>query len=190
MEILGFTKESIHDYFQEALSTQLSSDEVKNEITKLRDHFRKYPAIESSCYIPLNTAILILMYLEHNRTLPTTHNELLYQLLLCCIIREVKIRQPKQILSTTFSFDDLPLDLKEHLDSICILAYKGIMLNKVVFTQEKLSSILPTPTTQEDLPTMGVLHRVQWFSISSKECPTISFTSRYKNCLLLIASPK
>ena len=30
VEILGFTKESIHDYFQEALSTQLFSDEVKD----------------------------------------------------------------------------------------------------------------------------------------------------------------
>ena len=167
VEILGFTKESIHDYFQEALSTQLSSDEVKDEIAKLRDHFRKYPAIESSCYIPLNAAILILVYLEHNRTLPTTHYELLYQLLLCCIDREVKTRQPKQILSKISSLDDLPRDFKEQLDSICILAYEGIMQNKVVFTQDELPSILPTPA-QEDLPTMGVLQRVQWFSISSK----------------------
>ena len=167
VEILGFTKESIHDYFQEALSTQLSSDEVKGEITKLRDHFRKYPAIESSCYIPLNAAILILVYLEHNRTLPTTHYELLYQLLLCCIDREVKTRQPNQILNEITSLDDLPHDLKEQLDSICVLAYEGIMQNKVVFTQEELPSILPTPA-QEDLPTMGVLQRVQWFSISSK----------------------
>ena len=167
VEILGFTKESIHDYFQEALSTQLSSDDVKVEISNLRDHFRKYPAIESSCYIPLNAAILILVYLEHNRTLPTTHYELLYQLLLCCINREVKTRQPKQILPTISSLDDLPRDFKEQLDSICILAYKGIMQNKVVFTQKELPSILPTPA-QEDLPTMGVLQRVQWFSISSK----------------------
>ena len=62
--------------------TQLDSlDEVKDEITKLRKHFQKYPAIESSCYIPLNAASLILVYLEHNRTRPTTHYELLYQLM-------------------------------------------------------------------------------------------------------------
>ena len=167
VEIHGFTKESIHDYFQEALSTQLSSDEVKNGCKKMRDHFLIYPAIENSCYIPLNAAILILVYLEHNRTLPTTHYELLYQLLLCCIDREIKTRQPKQILSTIFSLDDLPRDFKEQLDSICILAYEGIMQNKVVFTQKELPSILPAPS-KEDLPTMGVLQRVQWFSISSK----------------------
>ena len=167
VEILGFTKESIHDYFQEALSTQLSLNEVKDEIVKLRDHLLKYPAIESSCYIPLNAAILILVYLEHNRTLPTTHYELLYQLLLCCINREVTTRH-SQTLSTVSSLDDLPYDLKEYLDSICTLAYEGIMQNKVVFTQDELPSILPIPAAQEDLPTMGVLQRVQWFSISSK----------------------
>ena len=167
VEILGFTKESIHDYFQEALSTQLSCDEVKYEVTKLRDHFQKFPAIESSCYIPLNAAILILLYLKHNRTLPTTHYKLLYQLILYCIIREVKTRQPKQVLNKISSLDDLSHDLKEQLDCICILAYEGIKQNKVVFTQEDLSSILPTPA-QEDLPTMGVLQRVQWFGISGK----------------------
>ena len=136
-------------------------------MSSISGNVQKYPAIESSCYIPLNAAILILVYLEHNRTLPTTHYELLYHLLLCCIDREVKTRQPKQILSTISSLDDLPRDFKEQLDSICILAYKGIMQNKVVFTQEELPSILPTPA-QEDLPTMGVLQRVQWFGISSK----------------------
>ena len=183
VEILGFTKESIHDYFQEALSTQLSSDEVKDEITKLRKHFQKYPAIESSCYIPLNAAILILVYLEHNRTLPTTHYELLYQLLLCCIDREVKTRLPN-IQLTISSLDDLPCDLKEQLDSICILAYEGIMQNKVVFTREYLPSILPTPA-QEDLPTMGVLQRIQWFSIS---CKTMSYNFIHLSLQELLAA--
>ena len=166
VEILGFTKESIHDYFQEALSTQLSSDQVQHGIARLRDHFRKFPAIESSCYIPLNAAILILVYLEHNRTLPTTHYELLYQLLLCCINREIKTRESKQI-STISSLDDLPHDLKKFFYAICLLAYKGIVKNKVVFTQDDLPSILPTPA-REDLPAMGVLQRVQWYSTSSK----------------------
>ena len=140
---------------------------------KLRDHFLKYPAIESCCYIPLNAAILILVYLEHNRTLPTTHYELLYQLLLCCINREVTTRH-SQTLSTVSSLDDLPCDLKEQLDSICTLAYEGIMQNKFVFTQDELPSILPAPA-QEDLPAMGVLQRVQWFSISSSKTMSYNF---------------
>ena len=52
VEILGFTKESIHEYFREALSTQLSSTILEDECRKIKDHLANYPAIESSCYIP------------------------------------------------------------------------------------------------------------------------------------------
>ena len=169
VEILGFTKESIHDYFREALSTQLSSDEaVTVECSKLKEHFSKYPAIESSCYVPLNATILTLVYLERNCTLPTTQHELLCELLLCLIDREVHTRQPNRVLESIFSLDDLPSDLKENLKNIRIIAYEGIMQDKVVFSQQELSSLLPQPV-QQDLPTMGVLQKVQWAGIRSKK---------------------
>ena len=66
---------------------------LEDECRKLKDHLANYPAIESSCYIPLNAAILTLLYLQHNRTLPTTHFEMFHELLLCCIAREVNTRQ-------------------------------------------------------------------------------------------------
>ena len=190
VEILGFTKESIHDYFREALSTQLSSAILEDECRKIKDHLANYPAIESSCYIPLNAAILTLLYLQRNRTLPTTHFEMFYQLLLHFIAREVNTRQPKLTLGTISSLDALPRDLKKQLKHISILAYEGVMNNKIVFTQEELPSILPRsswdmiinflsqilPTAatpaQQDLPAMGVLQRVQWAGTSSK---TISY---------------
>ena len=190
VEILGFTKESIHDYFHEALSTQLSLTIIEDECRKIKNHLAKYPAIESSCYIPLNAAILTLLYLQHNRTLPTTHFEIFYELLLHFIAREVNTRQPKRTLGTISSLDALPRDLKKQLKNISILAYEGVINNKIVFTQDALSSILPrskwdmilnffsrilpasaTPA-QQDLPAMGVLQRVQWAGTSSK---TISY---------------
>ena len=190
VEILGFTKESIHEYFREVLSTQLSSTILEDEYRKIKDHLANNPAIESSCYIPLNAAILTLLYLQRDRTLPTTHFEMFYELLLCFIAREVNTRQPKRTLGTISSLDDLPLDLKKQLKHISILAYKGVMNNKIVFTQDELPSILPRsswdmilnflsqilPTVatpaQQDLPAMGVLQRVQWAGTSSK---TISY---------------
>ena len=189
-EILGFTKESIHEYFREALSTQLSSTILEDECRKIKDHLANNPAIESSCYIPLNTAILTLLYLQRDRTLPTTHFEMFHELLLCFIAREVNTRQPNRTLGTISSLDDLPRDLKKQLKHISILAYEGVMNNKIVFTQAELPSILPRsswdmilnflsqilPTVvtpaQEDLPAMGVLQRVQWAGTSSK---TISY---------------
>ena len=190
VEILGFTKESIHEYFREALSTQLSSTILEDECRKIKDHLANYPAIESSCCIPLNAAILTLLYLQRDRTLPTTHFEMFRELLLCFIAREVNTRQPKHTLGTISSLDDLPRDLKKQLKHISILAYEGVMNNKIVFTQDELPSILPRsswdmilnvlsqilPTvatpSQQDLPAMGVLQRVQWAGTSSK---TISY---------------
>ena len=190
VEILGFTKESIHEYFQEALSTQLSSAILEDECRKIKDHMANHPAIESSCYIPLNAAILTLLYLQRDRTLPTTHFEMFHELLLCFIAREVNTRQPKRTLGTISSLDDLPRDLKKQLKLISMLAYEGVMNNKIVFTQDELPSVLPRsswdkihnflsqilPTVatpaQQDLPTMGVLQRVQWAGTSSK---TISY---------------
>ena len=190
VEILGFTKESIHEYFREALSTQLSYTILEDECRIMKDHLDKYPAIASSCYIPLNAAILTLLYLQRDRTLPTTHFEMFRELLLCFIAREVNTRQPNRTLGTISSLDDLPRDLKKQLKHISILAYEGVMNNKIVFTQDELPSILPRsswdmilnflsqilPTVatpaQQDLPAMGVLQRVQWAGTSSK---TISY---------------
>ena len=190
VEILGFTKDSIHEYFREALSTQLSSTILEDECRKIKDHLANNPAIESSCYIPLNAAILTLLYLQRDLTLPTTHFEMFRELLLCFIAREVNTRQPNRTLGTISSLDDLPRDLKKQLKHISILAYEGVMNNKIVFTQDELPSILPRsswdmilnflsqilPTVatpaQQDLPAMGVLQRVQWAGTSSK---TISY---------------
>ena len=105
VEILGFSKESIHEYLRDALSTQLSSTKLEDECRKLKDHLANYPAIESSCYIPLNAANLTLLYLR--RTLPTTHFEMFRELLLYFIAREVNTRQPKRTLGTISSLDDL-----------------------------------------------------------------------------------
>ena len=143
VEILGFTKESIHEYFREALSTQLSSTILEDECRRIKNHLANYPAIESSCYIPLNAAILTLLYLQRDRTLPTTHFEMFHELLLCFIAREVNTRQPKCTLGTISSLDDLPRDLKKQLKHISILAYEGVMNNKIVFSQDELPSILP-----------------------------------------------
>ena len=181
LEILGFTKERIHEYFREALSTQLSSMKLEDECRKLSVHLANYPAIESSCYIPLNAAILTLLYLQRNRTLPTTYFKMFYELILYFIAREVNTRQPKRNLRTISSLDALPPDLKKQLEHISILAYKGVRNNKLVFTEDELPSILPSegsmftrflccilPPAQQDLPAMGVLQRVQWAGTSGE----------------------
>ena len=83
VEILGFTKNNIRDYFKTALKSQLSDDsEVNSACDKLSSHFHRYPVIESCCYVPLNCAILAYIYLNRNQTLPVTQCELFQELIL------------------------------------------------------------------------------------------------------------
>ena len=165
VEILGFTKGDIHNYFENALKSDLPESEVKSACDKLKSHFHRYPVIESCCYVPLNAAILAFIYLNHDQTLPITRCELFQELVLCCIVRELETRKPDRVLEDVSSFDDLPADLKEQLHKLSELAFNGVMQNKIVFTQKKLTS----------LSTLGLLHSVQGFGLIGRKLVTCNF---------------
>ena len=165
VEILGFTKGDIHDYFEKALKSHLPNSEVKSACDKLNSHFHRYPVIESCCYVPLNAAILAYIYLNRDQTLPATRCELFQELILCCIVRELETRQPDRVLEDVSSFEDLPADLKEQLHNLSELAFKGVMENKIVFTQKELTS----------LSTLGLLHSVQGFGSIGRKLVTCNF---------------
>ena len=165
VEILGFTKGDIHDYFKNALKSHLPNSEVKSACDKLNSHFHRYPVIESCCYVPLNAAILAYIYLNRDQTLPVTRCELFQELVLCCIVCELETRQPDRDLEDFSSFEDLPADLKEQLHNLSELAFKGVMQNKIVFTQKELTS----------LSTLGLLHSVQGFGSIGRKLVTCNF---------------
>ena len=157
VEILGFTKSDICDYFKNAMKSKfLDSKAVKLACDKLSSHFHRYPVIESCCYIPLNAAILAYIFIYNRQTLPITRCELFKELILCCVVCELKTRQPDRDFEDVSSIGDLPDDLKEQLHNLSKLAFNGVMQNKVVFT---LTSHC----------TLGLLHIVQGFGrIGSK----------------------
>ena len=165
VEILGFTKDDIHIYFENALKSHLPNNEVKSACDKLSNHFHRYPVIESCCYVPLNAAILAYIYLNRDQTLPITRCELFQELMLCCIVRELETRQPDRVFEDVSSFEDLPADLKEQLHKLSELAFNGVMQNKIVFTQKELTS----------LSTLGLLHSVQGFGSIGRKLVTCNF---------------
>ena len=165
VEILGFTKGDIHNYFKSALKSHLPNSEVKSACDKLNSHFHRYPVIESCCYVPLNAAILAYIYLNRDQSLPVTRCELFQELVLCCIVRELETRQQDRVLEDFSSFEDLPAVLKEQLHNLSELAFKGVMQNKIVFTQKELTS----------LSTLGLLHSVQGFGSIGRKLVTCNF---------------
>ena len=153
VEILGFAKGDIHNYFENVLKSHLPDSKVKSAYDKLSSHFHRYPVIESCCYLPLNAAILAYIYLNRDQPLPITRCELFQELVLCCIVRELETHQLDRVLQEVSSFEDLPADLKEQLHKLSELAFNGVMRNKIVFTQKELTS----------LSALGLLHSLQGF---------------------------
>ena len=82
VEIVGFTSAEVKKYFSESIGDSKMEH-------KLQDHLRERPVIEASCYLPLNAAIVVHLFLALNHTLPHTLHEVFVSLVLCCIIRHL-----------------------------------------------------------------------------------------------------
>ena len=147
------------------MKSHLPNSEVKSACDKLSSHFHRYPVIESCCYVPLNAAILAYIFLIRDQTLPITRCELFQEFVLCCIVRELETRQPDRVLDDVSSFEDLPADLKEQLYNLSELAFKGVMQDKIVFTEKELTS----------LSALGLLHSVQGFGRIGRKSVTCNF---------------
>ena len=167
IEIAGFLKSEINDYFKEAIGdTQI--------VEKLRDHLRERPMIEASCYLPLNTVIVTHLFLALGNTLPTTLHGVFTSLVLCCIqrhlkkqeekegegIRLVEGRRQEEERESISSLDNLPPGIQNQFNNLCKLAYHGVMENKATFSAADLQSFkLPT-----ELSTLSLIRGVASFT--------------------------
>ena len=159
VEILGFTQHQIREYIEKAL------DGNSTDIQKLIQHLEDHPVIEGYCYVPLHAAILVHIFLTMKGALPTTLHELFCSLVLCCIVREQATHEPDTCLPELSSLDDLPDDLKSKLNNVSILAYNGVMQNKVVFYSKDLQASHQLPNS---LPSLGLFQAVEGLTLYSK----------------------
>ena len=96
--------------------------------------------------------------------LPTTHHELFCYHVLCCIVREHETHERHtRSLPDISSLDDLPYCLKANFNEHCLLAYKGIMNDNVVFHSKDLQK----SNLSNDL---GLLQAVEGLTLTSKSC--------------------
>ena len=155
---MGFTQHQIREYIEKSL------DGNRTRIQKLIQHLEEHPVIEGYCYVPLHAAILVHIFLTMKGALPTTLHELFCSLVLCCIVREQETHEPDTSLPELSSLDDLPDDLKSKLNNLSILAYNGVMQNKVVFYPKDLqASHLPS-----NLPSLGLLQAAKGLTLHNE----------------------
>ena len=159
VEILGFTQCQIREYIERALSGNSA------HIQKLVQHLEDHPVIEGYCYVPLHAAMLVHIFLTMKGALPTTYHELFCDLVLCSIIRELSTHQDFVVdLSEISTLDDLPSVLKAQLNHLSVLAYEGVMQDKVVFYQKDLQDL----QLHSKFATLGLIQGVEGLTKFSK----------------------
>ncbi len=130
IEILGFTSEELRQYFVYRLKGDIKSVEI------LLDKIREYPEVESSCYLPLHAGFIADTFLMKKQDLPSTQYGIFESVIVKCISR-YQIKHGREVIT---SLDNLDSDVQRNVLAICKLAYKGILENKIIFTDRDLST--------------------------------------------------
>ena len=135
IEVLGFTWEEQRQYFTECLK------EDTKAVDTLTERLSENPAIEGSCYLPLNASIVANVYLSDG-SLPSTVYGIFSSLVQHCLSHYLCERLGKtQQQARLASLDSLPQELQASFNQLCKLAFTGISQNKVTFSHSDLEAV-------------------------------------------------
>ena len=150
IEVLGFTAEEQRIFFTECLNNNTKA--VETVIERLSSN----PAIEGSCYLPLNASIVVHLYLT-NGSLPSTIYGIFSSLVQHCLSRYLHERQGISLELASFeSLEGLPHNLQTYFQQLCKLAFTGARDNKVTFSTSDLEAL----DTSKKISELGLLQAV------------------------------
>ena len=134
-EVLGFTWEEQRQYFTECLKGDTKA------VDTLMERLSENPAIEGSCYLPLNAFIVAHVYLSDG-SLPRTVHGIFSSLVQHCLSHYLCQRLGKtQQQARLTSLDSLPQELQAPFNQLCKLAFTGISENKITFSPSDLEAV-------------------------------------------------
>ena len=132
IEILGFTKKNVHAYVQCVIEDQ----QLHTEFTQ---YLKCYPHIQSLMYVPLNAVIVTEIYKTtktdvSQELVPTTLTELYTSLTRGMLLRFLTSHNEcgRREWKLT-SFSDLPEELHQQFQTICRIAFQGIVEDEFIF---------------------------------------------------------
>ena len=126
IEILGFKKDEQQKYFTDCLGDD-------SKVKKLQQIIKENPVIEGSCYLPLNASIIVHLF-KCDGVLPNTRYGIFSALIRNCIFRDLKKKGKHPNILGIKSLDKLPAAIQRPFDSICKMAYEGVMINdRIIF---------------------------------------------------------
>ncbi len=150
-EVLGFTPYELKQYFTACL--QGDKQLVQNLLSKIREN----PAIESSCYLPLNASIIAHIFLSGDHSILTSTHAIFTSVIRFHLSRYMQNRlniAPKK--AKIKSLDAIPKRLKGVFSKLCKVAFDGIMENKITFS----ASDIKYHGSLDKITDMGLLQAV------------------------------
>ena len=140
IEVLGFTKRQITEYMKKT---------VPNDQVKLNSYLERHPQIKSGMYIPLNSAIVVAVYIASKadqQPMPNTITEL-YTCVVHISVRRHLEGHPELHGGSVKSLPAMnnitvPCEVHRNFLSLCKLAYDGIVSEKddvrLIFSESEL----------------------------------------------------
>ena len=109
-------------------------------VSSLLERLEENPAMEGSCYLPLNASIVAHLYLAAG-SLPTTVHGIFSSLVQHCLSHYMHERLGKTQDEASFkSLNTIPDELHAAFNDLCKLAFLGVKENRVTFSTEDLAS--------------------------------------------------
>ena len=134
IEVLGFTKKQINQYIYSVLSDE--------ELTDFTSYISMAPSIQRLMYIPLHSAIVVLLYRAYRKKcnpLPTNLTSL-YKCLAQTILQRHLDCHPKYKDDEDYmdieDFKNLPTDIRDVFDKLALLAYNGVKEQMLIFKDQ------------------------------------------------------
>ena len=134
VEILGFSEDQIKDCIKSAFpeeSGKGKADDLIRDLASRED-------LLSLCYVPMNCAIVIAVYRGEGLSLPNTVTEL-YKMYLTRAL-ERYTRKTNLKISRKIRLENLPGDLDKRVNALAGIAYKLLINDKFIFSQEDLEA--------------------------------------------------
>ena len=134
VEILGFSEDLIKDCIKSAFpeeSGKGKADDLIRDLASRED-------LLSLCYVPMNCAIVIAVYRGEGLSLPNTVTEL-YKMYLTRAL-ERYTRKTNLKISRKIRLENLPGDLDKRLNALAGIAYKLLINDIFIFSQEDLEA--------------------------------------------------
>ena len=134
VEILGFSEDQIKDCIKSEFpeeSDNSKADDLIRDLASRED-------LLSLCYVPMNCAIVIAVYRGEGLSLPNTVTEL-YKMYLTRAL-ERYTRKTNLKISRKIRLENLPGDLDKRVNALAGIAYKLLINDKFIFSQEDLEA--------------------------------------------------